>query len=104
MQKGNKLRSIQFIEQIKEINSDIQFEDAIWIEKELGEVDRKGKLMWTIVIASIFITIAFIVLIYLKSFGISHLNDKTILVLASGTALEIVGYTGIIVRYYWHRK
>lgn len=103
METKSKHKSIQYIQDIRGLNSDIDIIEAVSIEERLGEEVRRGKLMWVIVIASLVITLAILVLIYLRNFGLSKLDDETILVLASGTVVAIVGYMGAIVKYYWNK-
>jgi hypothetical protein len=104
MEKPSKHKSIYYISDIRKIDSNIDLKEAIYVEEKLGEESRKGQIMWVIVISSVLIIGAVLGLLYLKSYGHSGLDTKTILVLSSGTVCAIVGFMGTIVKYYWNKQ
>lgn len=75
----------------------------VYVEERLGAEAHKGNLLWVIVIASIVLTGAVLVLIFLKSFGRSSLSENAILFLSSETVAAVVGFMGIMVGHYWRK-
>jgi len=103
MADESKHRCIKYIRELSKLNSKIDLREAIDIEERLNEERRKSHIMWVIVVASMVITVAVLVLLFLKSFGVSRLSDSATLALAIEVVVAVFGYMGVIVRHYWYR-